>query len=98
MPIYLDTSALIKAVAVETESEAFVSWFDRVDRIGVSSDLTRVELIRVVGRRDAGLIPRISPNIVQGAAALNPPALRSLDALHLASTLSIGSELEGLDL
>lgn len=39
------------------------------------------------------LIP-LDPPIVQAASGLNPPAIRALDAIHVASALALGDELE----
>ena len=37
-----------------------------------------------------------TPRILEIAATLDPPTLRSLDAIHVASALSIRDDLEGL--
>jgi hypothetical protein len=42
-----------------------------------------------------GLLP-ISGNVAARAATLDPPTLRSPDAIHVASALSIRDDLEGL--
>jgi predicted nucleic acid-binding protein len=34
--------------------------------------------------------------VVDRAAALHPPALRSIDAIHLATALSVAEDLDGL--
>ena len=39
---------------------------------------------------------RLTPAICDAAGRLDPPALRSLDALHLASALDLGDDLEAL--
>ena len=36
----------------------------------------------------------VSPLILSRAARLEPPALRTLDAVHLASALELGADLE----
>ena len=38
----------------------------------------------------------LEPDILRVAAHLSPPTLRSLDAIHLASALSLGADLGGL--
>ena len=71
----------------------------------VSSALLGVEAIRACGRygedyaadarsflRDVALLP-IDDAVVTEAASLGPPVLRSLDALHLATALSIRDEI-----
>ena len=39
---------------------------------------------------------RLTAAICDTAGRLDPPGLRSLDALHLASALDLGDDLEGL--
>lgn len=46
---------------------------------------------RVLGELD--LIP-LDRSIVLTASKLNPPAVRALDAIHVASALALGDELE----
>jgi predicted nucleic acid-binding protein len=71
----------------------------------VSSSLLRVECLRAcarygadrVARAEAGLrgvslVPMDDP-LLMSAAALEPPGLRSLDAIHLATALSLGNDL-----
>lgn len=78
----------------------------RPDRI--SSVLARVEVDRAVRRvpapalltaRADAVLARLTllglvPPIVEAAGRLGPPELRSLDAIHLASALSIRDDLE----
>ncbi len=100
--LYLDSSALVKLVVAEPETSALMSflasWPDRV-----SSALARVEVLRAVKRAGAGLavrrratrvlarvaLVRVDEPVLAAAARLEPPALRSLDALHLATARSI---------
>ena len=76
----------------------------------ISSILTRIETERTVRRQNppAGFEARLSvaldrleqmpidEPVVQRAGRLGPPALRSLDAIHLASALMLADELEGI--
>lgn len=48
---YLDTSALVKLVVREAESDALVSWLQSHPTVA-TSDLTRTELMRAVRRGD----------------------------------------------
>jgi uncharacterized protein len=104
--IYLDSSALVKLIVEETGSEALDGWLSA--RAGVprlSSELSRVEVIRACRRRDDGLLPAarqllagldivpITAEILEQAAVVGPSLLRSLDAIHLASALALGAEL-----
>ena len=107
--IYFDTSALVKLVFDETESAALAEWLTvRADVPKVSSDLSTIELLRTCRRVDEGavegavlllggidLLP-IDRAIVEKAATLIPTELRSLDAIHLASALSVKTNLTAL--
>ena len=104
----MDSSALVKLVLPEPETEALrellAGWPERV-----SSALVRVEILRAVRRvtaagayqRAENLVSRVGlvavDRAVLGLAArLAPPGLRSLDAIHLATALSIGDDLGGI--
>lgn len=95
---YLDASALVKLVLDEPESEglrrALHAWPRRA-----TSRLAVVELIRGIRRTE----PRLEPlarqvlagvdlvadteRILMAAAHLDPPRIRTLDAVHLATAL-----------
>lgn len=104
--IYFDTSALVKLVFDETESAALAEWLTvRADIPKVSSDLSIVELLRTCRRVDEGAVEGanlllggidflpMDRVIVEKAATLIPSELRSLDAIHLASALSVKANL-----
>lgn len=104
MPLYVDTSAVAKLVKREAESEALEAFLGgNTDRL-TTSVLTTVELIRVLSRGDGEWAARamdalagidtieLSPDILREAGTILPAALRTLDALHVASALSLGSE------
>ena len=106
MPDYLDTSAFVKLVRSEPESPALRR--ELAGRELLSSALLSVEGRRAARRygelaakraRAAltaiTLIPLDEP-ILQAAAELGPAELRSLDALHLATIMSLGEDLERL--
>ena len=104
--VYLDSSALVKLVVAEPESTALRLYLvDHRER--VSSALAHVEVCRAVRRKGAseaalrraaqvlariGLVAVDEP-LLRDAAALSPTGLHSLDAVHLATALS----LDGLD-
>lgn len=104
--LYLDSSALVKLIAREAESAALIAfvgaWPERV-----SSQLARVEVLRALRRAAASpasrrraedilariALIRIDDAVIAAASDLDPADLRSLDAIHLATALSLGAEL-----
>jgi uncharacterized protein len=105
--IYLDSSAVLKLVTAEAESDALEDWLvERRDLSVVSSALTQVEVLRACRRIDESLLPGarrllrgidllpIDASILDAAAELPTRVPRSLDALHLASALSLDPDLE----
>jgi uncharacterized protein len=102
---YLDASAVVKLLVREAETSALRrrlrTWPRRA-----SSALLRVELLRTVKR--AGLprlmqgarrqlanidLIRLDEDLLERAGEIEPPTVRSLDAIHLASALSLGGDL-----
>lgn len=102
--VYLDSSALVKLVVTEPESTALRLYLVE-HRERVSSALAHVEVCRAARRKGAseaalrraeqvlariGLVAIDEP-LLRDAAALSPTGLRSLDAVHLATALSLDS-------
>lgn len=102
---YLDASAVVKLLVREAETTALrrrlKEWPHRV-----SSALLRVELLRTVrrarlprlmevARRQLASIEliRLDDDLLERAAGIEPSTVRSLDAIHLATALSLGSDL-----
>lgn len=108
MAHYLDTSALVKLVVAEPESEALLSWINDTETDWVSSDLARTELIRAIRRvvperavrarevLESVTLIEVTTQTFEEAARIDPPLLRSLDALHLAVALDLGDDLDAL--
>ena len=107
--IYLDSSALLKLLFEESESAALAQWItERADMPMVSSELVKVEVVRATRRLDADVVPAaralvsqldlipLSGALIEQAADAGDPVLRTLDAIHLASALSIRTELTAL--
>ncbi len=104
---YLDSSAMVKLVVAEPESAGLRQHLRR-RRPLVSSALARTEVLRALldegpeatGRAHALLgcinLLRINDRVLGAAGTLLPAHLRSLDAIHLASALQLGSDLESL--
>jgi predicted nucleic acid-binding protein len=97
---------LVKLLAEESGSQALEIWLNaRVDTRWLTSDLSRVEVMRACRRRNTDMIPAarrllsgldfipLTADVVEQAGLVGPAILRSLDAIHLASALSIGDEL-----
>jgi predicted nucleic acid-binding protein len=106
MALYLDSSALVKLVAVEAESDELDTFVN--DREIVSSELARTEVMRAVSRRYEGLVESaedfledlslmpIDRLVTRAAAWVRPWTIRSLDAIHLASAKMLNPGLEAL--
>lgn len=106
MLIYCDSSALVKLVLDEAESEDLDSWLaGRQDPVLVSSTIARTEVLRAVARSDPeavddamGLLDGVTKvdvdsDLADQAGRHQPAPMRSLDALHLAAALQFGPAL-----
>jgi predicted nucleic acid-binding protein len=106
--VYLDSSAVIKLVFAEPESPALEQflggWPNRVSSIIAEVEVLRVA--RTVGdtvvthhARDVLArihLIRLEDAVRTAAATIEPPALRALDSIHLATATSLGSALAGM--
>jgi hypothetical protein len=103
--VYLDASALVKLVVVEPESSALASFLEARES-AVTSRISAVEVGRAVRRAgrpelversnqvlDAIAFVELNAEIARLAGRVEPPALRSLDTVHVASALSLESDL-----
>jgi uncharacterized protein len=105
--IYLDSSAIVKLVQREPETAPLRRWLRRTsdDRLFTSA-IARVEVVRSVlagggeavahARRQLAQLDQVSVDrgVLDDAASLAPElALRSLDAIHVASARAAGSDL-----
>jgi predicted nucleic acid-binding protein len=103
---YLDTSAFLKLLVTEDESEAMRAWFLSHDSVW-SCQLLHTEALRAGARLGIGatviedaletvslVLPSVATFYVAGQ--LSPASLRSLDALHLATAMELGDDLEGI--
>lgn len=102
--LYLDPSALVKLVVHEPETqalrEALRSWPERVSSVVAEIEVERVGRRIGVGatRKTRSVLARIAlvdldEQIRRRAGAMGPPELRTLDAIHLATALSLGDDL-----
>lgn len=107
--IYIDTSALLKLVRDEAESQAMRDYLAADGAPGlVSSALITVEVRRGAIRSNPARLPRIdillatvtqieiSLAVIESAGRIRDPMLRSLDAIHLATALLVREELSVL--
>jgi predicted nucleic acid-binding protein len=106
--IYVDTSALLKLINDnEPEGPALRAYVKAApDQQFVSSALISVEARRGVLRLDPQKLPRtdllladvtqlrMSAALLESAGRIPDPMLRSLDAIHLATALSIRSDVD----
>jgi len=103
--VYLDASAFVKTVVSEPGSRALRSYLSGRPERRVSSAMLRTEAVRAVrhlgpgalstvreGLRDVDLVA-IDDRILDAAGSLEPRILRTLDAIHVATALSIGDDL-----
>jgi uncharacterized protein len=101
---YLDSSAYVKLPLQEAEQAALLEELDKWDGY-VSTALLGVEAIRACERygeeyaadarsflMDMSLLP-LEDAVLTEAAAIEPVMLRSLDAVHLATALSVRDEI-----
>ena len=101
MIVYADTSALMKLVRAEDGTAALQRWLSEHRPRLVTSSIGGVELRRAAARVSAdrmlaaeALLTQIDllvvvPATLDLAARVAPPALRTLDALHLAAAVMI---------
>ncbi len=102
--IYIDSSALVKLIVAEPESESLLAHLGE-HPARVSCALARVEVVRAVRPHgDAAIerarqvldrisILRLDDTLLDLAATLGATTLRSLDAIHLAAARTLGGAL-----
>lgn len=103
--IYLDSAAVVKLVRQEPYSADLVAWLNTHANVAlVSSALVEVEVPRALRRAEPQALARV-PAVVgrlfrteidavirATAAAFPEPALRNLDAIHLATATILAGE------
>ncbi len=106
--LYLDSSAFVKLVVEDADSAAARAFLASHGARRVSSALLRTESLRAVrhlgpdalatvreGLRRVDLIG-IDDRILDAAGILEPQVLRTLDAIHLATAMAVGDDLEAI--
>jgi uncharacterized protein len=108
--LYLDSSAIVKLIQRETESDALRRFLRRHrDHRRVTSALARVEVVRAIldggpaalahARRQLARVDEITldSDLLETAATIAPgERLRSLDAIHLASAQMLAPDLRAV--
>lgn len=104
---YVDSSAIVKTIIKEPQSAALRRQLRQFDS-HVSSGLARTEVIRAVRRADIEALPRaydalgkitfieVNAVLLDAAGQIEPAAIRSLDAIHLAAARLVADSLDAL--
>jgi predicted nucleic acid-binding protein len=108
VPVYFDTSALLKLILVEQESpDLRQHLIDHGVQI-IVSEVAAVELLRGARRHSLTLdaecmallnrtvLLPLSRSVRERASGLKPVELRTIDAIHLATALEIESDLDSM--
>jgi predicted nucleic acid-binding protein len=102
--VYVDSSALVKLVIGERESDALRRYLTSAGQL-TTSILAVVEVARAVERVAPGsaaavvavfqsvAVVGLDARIAARAGSLGPVSMRTLDAIHLATALELGVEL-----
>jgi uncharacterized protein len=95
--IYLDSSALVKLARQEAETDTLRAWLAENSQPLVASALARTEATRALMRSQPSAVSvlravlallhqkPVTDTVLDAAADLPGPTLRSLDAIHLAT-------------
>jgi uncharacterized protein len=104
--LYLDSAAVVKLVHAEPGSAALRAWLDkRAESAWMSSVLVEIEAFRALARYAPEAVTRLhpvldqielidmSPRVRTLAQTVRPPTVRSLDAIHLGTALTVRRSL-----
>lgn len=106
--LYLDSSAFVKVVVAEPETSGLRNFLSRQRARRVSSALLRAEALRAVRHLGPDALSRIrdalrrvdligiDDRLLDAAGILEPAVVRTLDAIHLATALAVGDDLEAV--
>lgn len=106
--VYLDSSAFVKLVVEEPETADLRGYLAERGSRRVSSSLLRAEALRAV--RHLGVdalatvrealrrvdLVAIDDRILDAAGTLDARVLRTLDAIHVATAIALGDDLEAI--
>lgn len=106
---YVDSSAIVKFSVVEPESAAMAAWRTDLDPedVVITSELAVAEVVRAVRRVGGDVNVALAHldsleqlvmdrDLMLAAGTVDPPGIRTLDAIHLAAALAAGEELGGV--
>jgi hypothetical protein len=106
--VYLDSSAFIKLIVAESHSSELRAYLRRRSGRRASSALLRAEASRALRQSgpEALILARqtlramdliaVADSVLDAAGMLEPRVLRTLDAIHLATALTLGDELDAV--
>ena len=107
MVAYMDSSAAVKLVHREVQTDALLQWLNSQASLRMmSSVLIEIELNRALLRYDPEALPRVPGVLARiarielhaavraAASAYRQPLLRSLDAIHLATANSLSAGVD----
>jgi len=100
---YVDASALVKLIVDEPESPSMFRWYVESGRLATST-IGIIETRRAANRRGhdpvhlenvlrSVVILEVDGIVARSASRVAPSALRTLDAIHLATALAMGPEI-----
>lgn len=102
--VYADASALAKLVLDEPDAGPMRHWFVEHERIATSR-IGIIETHRAAARKSPDRahveailrsveVVELDPSIARQAQSVGPSTLRSLDAIHLATAMALGGDLD----
>jgi len=106
--LYLDSSAFVKLIVAEPGTNEVRDFVGRTSARRAASALLRTEAIRAVrhlgpealaGVREALRrvdLVAIDDRILDAAGSIGPGPLRTLDAIHLATAMALGDDLQAI--
>ena len=100
--VFLDSSALVKLVRPEAETQALRAYLSHPRRPMLISELAVTEVTRAARRIGVDPMPALAEcetvilrsEHLEHAGRLEPPTLRTLDAIQLATALSLGDRID----
>ena len=100
--VFLDSSALVKLVVPEPETDALIAFLGDPHAPVVISEVATTEVTRAARRvgADASValaecdVVLLRSEHLLAAARIDPPGLRTLDAIHLVTAMGIADRLD----